>query len=1242
MHPENDACALIPLDFSESSWSAAFYELLEIDQNLEQLNMKLLQDSICPADARLFRENWQQLLDGNVYEKEQILDLKTTGGSIKKCIFNYCKYGDIGESGVVVLQVSDAAHLSAQIRKLREDLEQIKEENPHQLTEDIEGDPHIIQKVSKYAGIGWWEHDKQKNITVACGEIYDLLGMDASLPFDAEKFKSKIHPRDRKMMDGLVAEVSPENNVVQADARVIHDDGNELWVNFKIEFTFIDNDLIKSFGIIQDISQQKITEHHLKRVQEIAGVGWYEVDHVHAPASRASEEFLKIHGYTQESVEGPDLEEFVSRLYPEDREKFDIFKQIDDPTFISWEDLRYRVILPDDSTRHILCYGEVIRNQATGAPLKTIGVTVDISPLVETKELLRLVQRKAKVGWMLIDFGSPENTQITDEFLYMHGLNTKEEATKLESLIQNVHSTDREQLISLAESIRDTTTLSWKRIRYRVFTEEGDIRHIIMRGDVQLSATTQEIQKILVIARDNSENMENELYLEQAQQIARLGWFEVDVKNRNRSKCSHEFLKIYGLEHLNHYPSPEELDAVMYPEDLHLINQIRSDINQFPDGQSMIFRILTDGNIKYIQSTNRNIYGPDGQLLKITGTVQDITEITHVYEKLKQAQSISNTGWFEYNIDEPRKSKFSEEWLSMHDFHISEVPTESAYINRLHPKEREQIPTIRSFISNMPAQWDKLEFRIITREGDIRYISNSSRIEYRNDRPVKIFGVTTDVTDIRQAQKELFKSERRYRLLSETSRDVIFLLDGEPGKTTIAYVSDSVKSMMGYEKEEILGTRTLDFMHPEDAESYIQTYKPILQEPDRVVKMIFRLLKKSRDYIWAEALVNRFEDGQSSKVRLSVRDITDRKAVEDELVRTNNDLMALIKATDNMVFIINDELIFDAVIAKDEKQLHVPPSEFFNKPVREIWSDDNGIKMTELVEKSFADNQSYSFEYPFTLKGKFNWYRASIHPYEGFDGKTRVCVVIEIITLQKKAEEDLKKSIEMERELSTMRTNFVSMTSHQFRTPLTVIKSNMQLLEAANIDHPIAQKVSKRLVREVDRLVSLMEDILILGKVQSNNIRMEVKEIDLVALLKDISKDMNESLADGRVLDMKVCGIGVPFYGDPSLMRHAILNLISNAFKYSEGGPSPQVTLDFNFDDHISLVVKDFGIGISKDDQKRIFNDFFRGSNVSHIQGTGLGLSITREFLHLNHCEISFRSKPNLGTTFMIILPKNP
>ena len=244
----------------------------------------------------------------------------------------------------------------------------------------------------------------------------------------------------------------------------------------------------------------------------------------------------------------------------------------------------------------------------------------------------------------------------------------------------------------------------------------------------------------------------------------------------------------------------------------------------------------------------------------------------------------------------------------------------------------------------------------------------------------------------------------------------------------------------------------------------------------------------------------------------------------------------------------------------------------------------------------------------------------------------------------KTSEKKLKKSLIKEKQLSKLKASFVTVASHQFRTPLAIIQSNTHLMEMliSMKKKPTPEKCAKvtaRITSAISTMTSLMDDVLTLGKLNSGKVTYSPVYFDLVAFCKVLTEEYNSVQKDGRSINVTAKGKAYEVYLDPKLLEHTLSNLISNAFKYSVGKDNPELIIHFKVKE-VSLLVKDYGIGIPKEQSLHLFDAFFRADNVTEIQGTGLGLNIAKEYVEVNKGAISAKSILGEGSCFEIIFKK--
>jgi signal transduction histidine kinase len=183
------------------------------------------------------------------------------------------------------------------------------------------------------------------------------------------------------------------------------------------------------------------------------------------------------------------------------------------------------------------------------------------------------------------------------------------------------------------------------------------------------------------------------------------------------------------------------------------------------------------------------------------------------------------------------------------------------------------------------------------------------------------------------------------------------------------------------------------------------------------------------------------------------------------------------------------------------------------------------------------------------------------------------------------------------------------------------------------------KKVTNRITREIAKMTELMDDVLILGKLTSGKVEYNPQKIDLVEFCKKLTKEFDEVQNDGRSMNIVINGEPYNVYLDPKLLTHSLSNLFSNAFKYSIGKRNPELVISFKSKEFI-LLIKDYGIGIPKNELSKLFHPFFRAQNVTEIKGTGLGLSIAKEYTEVNKGILTTSSTEGIGSKFKISFKK--
>ena len=253
----------------------------------------------------------------------------------------------------------------------------------------------------------------------------------------------------------------------------------------------------------------------------------------------------------------------------------------------------------------------------------------------------------------------------------------------------------------------------------------------------------------------------------------------------------------------------------------------------------------------------------------------------------------------------------------------------------------------------------------------------------------------------------------------------------------------------------------------------------------------------------------------------------------------------------------------------------------------------------------------------------------------------RTWILKEALQKLEQSQQELSEALDKERELNEIKSRFVSMASHEFRTPLSAVLSSASLLSryVKEEDQDKRTKHIERIKGAVKNLNEILEDFLSLGKLEEEKVNTINTPFDLNEFIEDTNEDIKGLLKEGQQIIYRHRGDHI-INCDQKLLKNVLLNLISNAIKFSE--PDTSIIIDSSIAGGVATIsVTDEGLGISAEDQEHLFSSFFRGANVINIQGSGLGLHIVKRYLDLMHGTVALQSKINEGTTFTITIPAN-
>lgn len=492
----------------------------------------------------------------------------------------------------------------------------------------------------------------------------------------------------------------------------------------------------------------------------------------------------------------------------------------------------------------------------------------------------------------------------------------------------------------------------------------------------------------------------------------------------------------------------------------------------------------------------------------------------------------------------------------------------------------------------------------------------------------------TNILQIRNSEKAIAERDERFKALIENSFDGVVLIDAT---SKILYASPSVKRVLGYTPEELYGMRGFDLIYSEDRPYAMTKLAELVLNPSGTVTIEYRSLRKDGRRIWVEATgTNLLLEPSVNAVVVNFHDITQSKASEEKLLQE--------KLTDEAML----GSIGDGVIATDEKgNITV---------INEVACESLGWERNEILHQSIVkavpmvseDGKIIPLEErPMTkvlTLGKEMVTSQTTYYLRKDKSKLPVYFTVTPIVLGGKTVGTIEvfRDITREKQVDRAKSEFVSIASHQLRTPLTII--NWYLERLMKRSQSLTEK-DKGYLEEVyhasKRMVDLINSLLNVSRLELGTFVVEPKMVDIFKIAEDVLQDFKPQVEKKSIRIEKKFHKGLSLISaDPRLMTMIFQNLISNAIKYSkEGG---KIDLQVSLDQQTLMIrVTDRGLGISKSEQAKVFSKLFRADNARAVEpeGTGLGLYIVKNVVAVSGGKITFNSEENKGTTFEVTFP---
>lgn len=707
------------------------------------------------------------------------------------------------------------------------------------------------------------------------------------------------------------------------------------------------------------------------------------------------------------------------------------------------------------------------------------------------------------------------------------------------------------------------------------------------------------------------------------------------------------------------------LDGSEFKAEEHPVPQVIKNLIPVKNVTMGVHRPLTN-DLVWLLVDAIPVFNDKKELVYVICTFNDITArkkaedaLIESNERFKYASQATSDALWDWNII--TNEIFVGESYNLlfgYQFDNNVIPGEFCE-SLVHPVDKEDYENSieKAFIENKQ-KWSH-EYRYLKSDGSYAFVSDKAIIiRDENGNPVRMIGAMQDITQEKLLKHELQQSEERFKGAFNNSSfgSALVSLNGN-----WIVVNNRMTEILGYTKEEFKELSFVEFTYKDDVEIDLAYKKQMDEGEISYFHFEKRFIHKNQSLVWVHLSVSTVKDsnGNVQYYVAQVVDISERKRMEEEnrlLIEENNRNKAqqLIEAknwyrlladnTIDLVCLHNLDSSFKYVSPSIKNLLGYTPEDLIGKYPADLVHPEDLAKFKNQIGKIIKENKRISEQVRLLNSyGEYQWFETNATlVYENnvpvsYQSSTRD------ITQRKKAEKIIEDTLIQERQLNELRTNLVSTISHEFRTPMTTIRTSAELIamyiENSNFNNtPQVEKRIETITKEIDRIVELMDAVLTISKDDADKTSFNPVICNLKEICLDVIETSFAHQKDNRIVEVFFESSISTIFADINLIKYTLFNLLSNAFKYSVGFGNVKLNLKEK-DENIIVEVIDNGIGIPEDDQPKLFNTFFRASNSNGIQGTGLGLYIIKTFTEKNSGSVTLESQLGKGTKVTLEFP---
>lgn len=739
-------------------------------------------------------------------------------------------------------------------------------------------------------------------------------------------------------------------------------------------------------------------------------------------------------------------------------------------------------------------------------------------------------------------------------------------------------------------------------------------------------------------------------------QMAHVGHWRFTVPS-NALWWSEEVFRIFGLDPASGSPTLEAAIGAYHPDDRAVVIRCVSEATQQGREYDFSARLVRpDGSVREVICQGCCEVDSNDHVTALFGTILDVTQMRASEKAVRESEArfrsfADNSTAVLWIINaqtlrmEYLSPAYETVWGEARDHVLADI---RHWAELIHPDDRAQ--ATEAMPRSLAGERIALEYRIIRPcDGEVRWIRDTGfPIPAPDGGVLRVAGMALDITEERQAKTALAASEARYRLLADNTRDMIVQVDMD---TTRRYVSPAARILLGYEPQELLGTKLLDMIHPDDQ----PVVRAVLADLSNGIRTSAiqrqRYRRKDGSYVWVEVSYQIFcdEAGQPQGCVACTRDITQRIEAEHRLRESEFRFRLLAENTSELIMLGHDDGRRSYISPASQRLLGFAPEELGTMRLRDCVHPEDLPHLYAATARSVSIGEVSCVHRALNKHRGWIWVEGVFRRIpEAAGNEPTIVATFRDVTereAQAKALQQAKEIAETARaeaeRASSAKTDFLATMSHEIRTPLNAIIGFTDVMVGSGKLDPDMRRQAKLVHTSGIALLTIVNDILDFSKVEAGAIELEAKPFAPRALI-DNCASMVRGIATPKRLKVKTIiddRLPAGLLGDEARLRQVLLNLLNNAIKFTHAG---SVTLAVRCEgagpdgERLSFNVTDTGIGIPRAKQAHLFQRFSQvDSSVQRTYGgTGLGLAICKQLIELMGGEIGVRSEEGQGSTF--------